>query len=60
MIDRKGVWKLQTYIQKNSRHLEDYVSVWTLREIMPLCVVDLVRFLYQNPHGQPYMGHKWW
>ena len=60
MMDREGAWKLQKYIRKKSTHLGDDGSVWTLREIMPFCVVHLVRSLYPNPQGQPYMGHKWW
>ena len=59
-MDREVAWKLQKYIQKKSRLLGDNVCVWALREIMPLCVVNLIRSLYPNPQGQPYMGHKWW
>ena len=51
MMDREGAWKLQKYIQKKSRLLGDNVCVWTLREIMPLCVVNLVRSLYPNPQA---------
>ena len=47
-------------ILKKPRLFGDNVCVWTLREIMPLYVVNLVRSLYPNPQGQPYMGHKWW
>lgn len=32
--------------------------VWAHREIMPECVLSLLRDLYPNPPGRPYMGHK--
>ncbi|KAK3091300.1 hypothetical protein FSP39_018771 [Pinctada imbricata] len=33
--------------------------VWTLREVMPDCILTVVRELYPNPPGQLYMGHEW-
>ena len=59
MMDRRGAWKLEKYLQKKSRLLGSDSYVWTLREVMPSYIVNLVRSLYPNPHGQPYMGHKW-
>lgn len=29
------------------------------RDILPECVVDLVRFWFPNPKDIPYMGHRW-
>jgi len=68
----KKFWKLMNdrnafscphYIQKKSRMLardqvDEYV-VTVAREIMPDCVLSVVRGLYPNPPSQPYMGHKW-
>ncbi|KAJ8303652.1 LOW QUALITY PROTEIN: hypothetical protein KUTeg_018762 [Tegillarca granosa] len=34
--------------------------VWHKRDIMPLCVLKLVRNWYPNPEGKPYMGHINW
>ena len=58
-----GAWYLTEYQNKKRRVLgrdEDSSIVWTDREIMPDCVLDLVRGLYPNLPDQPYMGHKWW
>jgi hypothetical protein len=38
--------------------VDEYV-VTVAREIMPDCVLSVVRGLYPNPPSQPYMGHKW-
>ena len=38
----------------------DESVVEVLREIMPDCVLLLVRELYPNPVGVPHLGHKWW
>ena len=35
-------------------------AVHVLREIIPECVLNLVRGLYPNPPDTPYLGHKWW
>lgn len=29
------------------------------RDILPQCVLKLVRFWYPNPKNIPYMGHRW-
>ena len=34
-------------------------TVLVVREILPQCILDLVRGIYPNLPGQPYMGHKW-
>ncbi|CAH1238874.1 Hypp5654 [Branchiostoma lanceolatum] len=31
----------------------------TVREIMPKCVLKLVRGRFPNPRGKAYLGHKW-
>ena len=40
-------------------HVDETV-VYVLREIMPECVLKLVRGLYPNLPDTPYLGHKWW
>ena len=32
---------------------------WHKRDIMPKCVITLVRHWFPNPGGFPYMGHMW-
>lgn len=63
VISDRGGWLHPTYLEKKQRLLHrtmDDNIVWTPREIMPECVLNLVRGLYPNPPGQGYMGHKWW
>ena len=52
------------YLHKKSAVMEcdgvDESVVEVLREIMLDCVLSLVRELYPNPVGVPYLGHKWW
>ncbi|KAK3106286.1 hypothetical protein FSP39_016937 [Pinctada imbricata] len=49
--------KKRTMLQQNNPR--DLGEMYTLREIMPECVLDVVRDLYPNPPGRPYMGHMW-
>jgi len=35
------------------------VMAGSVREVMPKCVLRLVRRKYPNPPGVPYMGHRW-
>ena len=63
VISEHGGWLRPMYREKKQRLLNrtmDDSIVWTPREIMPDCVLHLVRGLYPNPPGQAYMGHKWW
>ena len=68
LIGSFGGWNHPLYLAKKNRALQHEVNqeefVWeggrTLREIMPECVLKLVRGLYPNLPGQDYMGHKWW
>lgn len=66
LMDMNGGWRHPKYVTKKHRllGLDDNVTVWvgvgTIREVMPKCILDLVRQIYPNPPGQPYMGHKWW
>ncbi len=33
--------------------------LFSRRDLMPDCVIDLVRFWFPNPNDIPYMNHKW-
>jgi hypothetical protein len=49
---------MQNTCLRNVSIVDEYV-VTVAREIMPDCVLSVVRGLYPNPPSQPYMGHKW-
>ena len=38
----------------------DGIVVHMLRQIMPECLLKLVRGLYLNPLDSLYLGQKWW
>ena len=63
MMQNRGAWSHRRYLQKKSRMLNrdrvDESVVIVRREVMPECVLHLVRDLYPNPKSKPYMGHKW-
>ena len=64
LLSGAGAWFHPRYVHKKSQILgrhntDDLGEMWTLREIMPDCVLNLVRELYPNPPGRPYMGHRW-
>lgn len=61
MLDRRQAWINPRYQRKKTRlfgRTEDSY-VWSARDVMPDCVVNLVRSLFPNPPGRPYMGHLW-
>ena len=62
MLDRRRAWQHPRYLQKKRMRLaeDNPINVVPQREIMPDCVVTLVRELYPNPDGVPYMDHLWW
>ena len=45
IIDTKGAWRHAKYLRKKARLLrtDDLSTVWTIREVMPQCILDLVR-----------------
>ena len=65
MLSNMGVWKSQQYRrkkamalgQKPANKLKNFVS--HKREIMPDCVIKLVRSWFPNEEGNLYMGHLW-
>jgi hypothetical protein len=63
MMYHRNVWIHQSYIQKKSRALAEDPRfkeyVWHRRDIMPDCVLKLVRHWFPNPRNVPYMGHLW-
>ena len=66
MLANRGAWADPRYLQKKATSMdndnEDYVMVGIgmhRRDIMPECVLKLVRTWLPNMEGQPYMGHKW-
>jgi hypothetical protein len=68
MLDRRGAWIDPRYLQKEqtlfqqayqSDSDESFVTVNSVRRVMPECVLIMVRQLYPNPEKIPYMGHKW-
>ena len=63
MLLNRGVWKDPRYIDRKTRamaldpYLKDFVC--HKRDIMPECVLKLVRSWYPNLEGEPYISHKW-
>ena len=62
MMYRRGASRHPLYLQKreNSISRVNPLHVNINREIMPDCILDVVRTLYPNPKGIPYQGHNWW
>ena len=57
LLSSFNAWIHPRYIQKKRTMLQqnnprDLGEVYTLREIMPGCVLDVVRELYPNPPGK--------
>jgi len=65
MMYHRGIWSLPDYIVKKEAALtgaranQNQPPVRIQREIMPKCVLTLVRTWHPNVAGIPYMGHKW-
>ena len=61
MLLHRGVWDDQRYIERKQRALEHdgQNQEWHRRDILPSCVVNLVRGWLPNPKDKPYMGHLW-
>ena len=60
IVSNNGGWNIAPYVAKKQRLGGNRPDiVYHEREIMPDCILDLVRSLYPNPKGQPYMGHQW-
>jgi hypothetical protein len=63
MMTRRGAWTHPRYLHKKAaaQGADENNVAWLpeVRDIMPDCVLNLVRGLYPNEKGIPYMGHKW-
>ena len=62
MMYHRDIWNTEEYQQKKARCLEANLGeqlAFHRRDIMPECVVKLVRNWYPNPKSVPYMGHRW-
>jgi hypothetical protein len=59
MMSVLGGWNTEPYREKKERSMENVPYVIIEREIMPHCILKLVRDMYPNPVGVPYMEHKW-
>ena len=63
MLLHRGAWNDDRYILMKqdamSRDRRTQRFDWHRRDIMPKCVVSLVRQWFPNPGGFPYMGHMW-
>ena len=59
----RRVWGLEKYQDKKAVMITmragGAAAVQTKREIMPDCIVNLVRKWYPNPPNIAYMGHRW-
>ena len=61
MLYHRGVCSDPLYTEKNLEalgHLQPGQE-WHRRDIMPSCVVTLVRTWLPNPKDTQYMGHLW-
>lgn len=61
LLNRLGAWIDPRYKSKKEHQFgrNRQGCVITMREIMPECVLRLVRSRYPNIPGRPYMGHLW-
>lgn len=61
MLLHRGVWSDPRYVVKKMRALEHFQpgQEWHRRDIMPTCVVNIVRTWLPNPKDVQYMGHLW-
>lgn len=63
MLFHRNVWKDPRYIQRKRNALQQDPRrknyIYHRRDLMPKCVVTVVRHWLPNPNDQPYMGHMW-
>ena len=62
MVNMPGAWRHPLYVcKKETAMFRDHIDgtvVHVLREIMPECVLKLVRGLYPYPPDTPYLGYR--
>jgi hypothetical protein len=66
MLLHRDLWRNAEYLERKDAALAQDANrnnyIWAgqhKRDLMPNCVVDLVRSWYPNTKDVPYMGHKW-
>lgn len=63
MLYHRDVWRDDRYqerkLQALARDPKFKNFIWHKRDIMPNCVLKLVRNWHPNPDNIPYMGHLW-
>ena len=59
IIDNVGGWNTPQYLRKKAETGGQTNIVQHRREIMPECVLKIVRQKFPNPAGKDYMGHHW-
>ena len=63
MMYHRGVWNCQEYMDRKVSAFgldpQRTKYVYHKRDIMPDCVLKVVRTWYPNPTNRPYMGHYW-
>ena len=59
----RQVWKDPRYLERKRQALQQDPRqkqfVYHRRDLMPKCILELVRTWYPNPAGVQYMGHLW-
>jgi len=59
----RGVWKYSRYLEQKCEALRrDFrrkTYIYHRRDLMPKCVIELVRHWYPNLQDKEYMGHMW-
>ena len=64
MINMRGARRYPLHVRKKEMAMcRDHIDgtvVHVHREIMPECVLKLVRGLYPYQPDTPYLGHRWW
>ena len=63
MLYHRGIWNLEEYLTKKTialgRDPNRTIYVYHRRDIMPDCVLKIVRGWHPNPPDTAYMGHMW-
>ena len=65
MMHHRGAWNYPLYLTKKQQALgadpqrRRYIYIYHRRDIMPDCVIKLVRTWLPNLASMPYMGHLW-
>lgn len=59
----RGVWKDPRYLERKCvalrRDFRRKKYIYHRRDLMPKCVIELVRHWYPNLQDKEYMGHMW-